>query len=75
MSKGGGNKLNLNLKFRRIERGYSQKELASMVGVTNQTISNYERNKIRPSYENMKKISKILDSSVDELFYSGEWEA
>ena len=67
--------MNLNLKFRRIERGYSQKELASMVGVTNQTISNYERNKIRPSYENMKKISKILDSSVDELFYSGEWEA
>lgn len=60
----------LNLKIRRIQKGLSQKELAKRVGLTNQSISDFETGKLNPSFEVMKRISKELDSSVDELFFN-----
>lgn len=64
----------LNLKIRRIQKGLSQKELAKRVGLTNQSISDFETGKLNPSYEVMKRISKELDSPVDELFFQNEKE-
>lgn len=64
----------LNLKIKRIQKGLSQKELAERVGLTNQSISDYETGKLNPSYEVMKRISKELDSPVDELFFQNEKE-
>jgi len=61
--------VNIKLKIKRMEKGLSQKELASIVGVTSQSISEYERGNTNPSYENMKKISKALDAPVQELFF------
>lgn len=61
--------MNIKLKIKRIEKGLSQKELASIIGVTSQSISEYERGNTMPSYENMKKISKALDAPVQELFF------
>ena len=61
--------MNIKLKIKRMEKGLSQKELASIVGVTSQSISEYERGNTNPSYENMKKISKALDAPVQELFF------
>lgn len=60
----------LNLKMRRIQKDLSQKELAKRVGLTNQSISDFETGKLNPSYEVMKRISKELDSTVDDLFYN-----
>lgn len=57
------------LIIRRIEKNLSQKALAQQVGITNQSISDYERGKSNPSYNTMKRIAKELDCSVDELFY------
>lgn len=59
----------INLKVRRIQKGLSQKELAERVGLTNQSISDFETGRLNPSYEVMKRISKELDSPVDELFF------
>lgn len=64
----------LNLKIKRIQKGLTQKELAERVGLTNQSISDYETGKLNPSYEVMKRISKELDSPVDELFFQNEKE-
>lgn len=61
--------MNLKLKFRRIEKGLTQMELAEKIGATNQTISEYERGKTTPSYGNMVKLSKVLGVSVQELFF------
>ncbi|MFH5834531.1 helix-turn-helix transcriptional regulator [Proteiniclasticum sp. C24MP] len=61
--------MNLKLKFRRIEKGLTQFQLAELIGATNQTISEYERGRVKPSYDNMKKISEILDTPVGELFF------
>lgn len=61
--------MNLRLKFKRIEKGLTQFQLAELIGATNQTISEYERGNIKPSYDNMVKISKVLNTPVGELFF------
>lgn len=61
--------MNLKLKFKRIEKGLTQFQLAEQIGATNQTISEYERGRVKPSYDNMKKISEVLDTPVGELFF------
>lgn len=58
----------LNLKIERIKKGLSQKQLASMLGVTNQTISDYERCKISPSLSNMEKYVKYLILILESYF-------
>lgn len=60
---------NMNLKIKRIESGLSQTEVARIIGVTNQTISEYERGNLKPSYSNMRKLSELYRASVDELFF------
>jgi len=62
-------KQGLVIKLKRIELGLSQIELGEAIGVSRQSISLYERGKLIPRPENMKKISKILMVSVEELFF------
>lgn len=65
----GGDDVNLKLKFKRHEKNLTQKELAEIIGVTSQSVSDYERGKTIPNYTNMIKISEILDTPVSELFF------
>lgn len=58
------------LKIRRIENNLTQQELADRVGLTNQTISDYESGRSNPSYKVMEKIAAELNSTVDELFFT-----
>lgn len=45
----------------------SQEELAEMIGVTRQTISNWELNETSPDLKQAQKLSNIFDISLDEL--------
>ncbi len=45
----------------------TQAELAIMLGVTEMTISNYERGEREPSIDNLKKMADIFGVTVDEL--------
>ena len=54
------------LKLRK-KLGLSQEELSEKVGVTRQTISNWELNETGPNTEQLKLLSKALNVSVDEL--------
>lgn len=58
-----GNKL-LNL---RKKMGFSQEELAEKVNVTRQTISNWELGETNPNPEQLKLLSKALNTSIDDL--------
>jgi len=49
------------LKEARIARGYSMAELAKIIEVTPQTISQYESGKITPSWDVLRKIINVLD--------------
>lgn len=45
----------------------SQEQLAEMINVTRQTISNWELNSTSPNPEQLKLLSKALNVSIDEL--------
>ena len=54
------------LEFRK-KAGLSQEQLGEKVDVTRQTISNWELGETSPNPEQLKKLSKALNVSVDEL--------
>ena len=65
--------MGLKIKLRRIELGIKQKDLANIVGVSQQYLGKLENGKvINPGKDLMIKISKALDAGVLELFFSEE---
>ncbi len=56
------------LKAVRQDRGYTQKQLADLLGVTEQAVSKYERETSYPDISMLDGISLILDCSLDYLF-------
>lgn len=57
----------VNLKIARIKKGITQVELGKMVGVGKDMVSRYETGRAKPSMENLFKMAKILDTTVDCL--------
>ena len=51
----------------RISFGWTQVQLAQKLGVTKQTISNWENDNIQPSIEMLIKLSKVFCVSTDYL--------
>ena len=51
----------------RKQNGLSQEQLGEQIGVTRQTISNWELNETTPNPEQLKALSKVLSVSLDEL--------
>lgn len=58
----------LKVMYYRKKKGLSQKELAQMIGMTDQTISNIERGINYGTIETLIKIAKALDVSIKDLF-------
>ena len=56
------------LKEYRQKCNLKQAELAEIVGVRRETIGNLERGKYNPSLRLAYDISKVLDTTVEELF-------
>ena len=55
------------LKKYRKNNGYTQKQLAEVVRVTQQAVAKWETNKASPDPEMLQKISSILNVTVDTL--------
>lgn len=55
------------LRKHRKNNGYTQKQLADVVGVTQQAVAKWETNKASPDPEMLQKISSILNVTVDTL--------
>lgn len=55
----------LRLKELREQRGLTQKEAASLLGVTRATVSAYECNSKSPSIEMLEKMAILYRTSVD----------
>ncbi len=60
---------NLRLKSARAAKDLSQEELAKAVGVSRQTISAIEKGDYNPTIRLCVKICRILDRTLDELFW------
>ena len=63
----------LDIKSSRLKAGMTQKELAKFIGVTKQTIINYEKGTTDPSWERLEDIAKALKVDVDALFPYNEF--
>jgi putative transcriptional regulator len=62
-------RLGNRLKVARAERGLSQEQLASLAGVTRQTISSIETGQYNPSALLALVLAQRLDKRFDELFF------
>ena len=60
---------NLKLKAARAEKDLSQAELAETVGVSRQTISAIEKGDYNPTINLCIRICKVLERTLDELFW------
>ncbi len=57
----------MHLRELREERGFSQKELATKLGVSPTNIYNYEVGRTEPSIDMLIKLAQVFDVSVDYL--------
>lgn len=51
----------------RLSFGWTQVQLAKKLGITKQTVSNWENDNIQPSIDMLVKLSKIFNVSTDYL--------
>jgi putative transcriptional regulator len=56
------------VKELRIERGWTQQELAKAVHVSRQSINSIERNRYVPSLALALSFARVFDCSTDEIF-------
>lgn len=63
----------MKVKLLRISKHITQKELAKMVGVSHVTIARIEKDMIDTvKIGTLKKVANVLDTTVQELFFSEE---
>lgn len=60
---------NLRLKSARAAKDLSQQDLADLVLVTRQTINAIEKGDYNPTLKLCLSICKVLDRTLDELFW------
>ena len=63
---------NLKLKSARAAKDLSQDDLARICGVSRQTISAIEKGDYNPTINLCIKICRVLDKTLDELFWTEE---
>lgn len=59
--------LGSEIKKARTAKGLSQRKVATMVGVTQQSFQQIEKEKTMPMIETLCKIATVLRKTVDEL--------
>lgn len=60
---------NLKMKSARVALDMSQQDLAKAVGVSRQTISAIEKGDYNPTINLCRAICRVLDRTLDELFW------
>ena len=55
------------IRILRKKAGFTQKELASLIGVTYRTYQNYESGVSTPSYDTLERMASILKIGLDML--------
>lgn len=57
------------IKNARTAKGLSQRKVATMVGITQQSFQKIEKGKTMPMIETLCKIATVLRKTVDELMW------
>lgn len=56
-----------NLKMYRIKSGYSQVDIANLLNVTKQTVSNWEKDKRLPDINILVRLANLYNVTLDTL--------
>ena len=70
-------KIGENIRALRKARGFTQEQLADMLGISFQAVSKWENNASTPDISLLPVIAKELGTSIDQLFSEnnpGSWE-
>lgn len=62
------------VKLARVECGYTQQELANLIGVTRQTIGLIEAEQYNPTISLCLRLARALNKSLNDLFWMEELE-
>ncbi len=62
------------LKESRKDKGYTQREVAEYLHMTQQQYSRFENGVFELDYENLVKVSQLFEISLDYLFGLKEWQ-
>lgn len=65
---------NIAIKVARAQKDMTQKALADAVGVSRQTINAIEQGEYNPTIKLCRSICRVLEKSLDELFWEEEGE-
>lgn len=70
----GGENLakNLSIKAARAQKDMTQKDLADAVGVSRQTVNAIEKGEYNPTIKLCRKICRVLEKSLDDLFWEDD---
>lgn len=60
---------NIRMKVARVEKGWTQQELANRVEATRQTIGLIEKGEYNPTLKLCVRIARALDRTLDQLFW------
>lgn len=63
---------NLRMKAARAAKDMSQQQLADVVNVSRQTINAIEKGDYNPTIKLCRAICRVLDKTLDELFWEEE---
>lgn len=61
-------KIQISLAAARVNAGYTQTQLGDIMGVTKNTIINWEKGRIIPGIPEMEKLSSVLGIPLDNIF-------
>lgn len=64
--------INNNLKQIRIEKGFTQEEIAEKIGLTRQAISAYESGKRQPGIDILMRLAEIYEVEIEDILYGSK---
>ena len=63
---------NIAIKVARAQKDMTQKALAEAAGISRQTMNTIEKGEYNPTIKLCRRICRILDKSVDDLFWEDD---
>ena len=64
--------MKITLKAARVSKGLTQKEAAKLIGVTVDTLANYEKGKTYPDIPILKRIESVYGVEYNQLIFLPE---
>ena len=61
--------MNNRVKELRKEKGYTQENLAEIIGVSRQTVNAIEKQKFDPSLNTAFKMAKLFELPIESIFF------